>query len=98
MGINCVGKETSSNLYCNFSGVLLWCDGWETDGQSKEEGRCNGMNPDINEIILRSRRNKEPMDFERLKFLCWFVAGMVAEGLGFILALIVVLCMAGAIG
>ena len=59
---------------------------------------CNGMNPDINEIILRSRRNKEPMDFERLKFLCWFVAGMVAEVLGFILALIVVLCMAGAIG
>lgn len=56
------------------------------------------MNPDINEIILRSRRNKKPMDFERLKFLCWFVAGMVAEVLGFILALIVVLCMAGAIG
>lgn len=53
------------------------------------------MNPVTNEIILRSKQYHEPMPFERLKFLCWFVAGMVAEVLGFVLAVIIVLCMAG---
>lgn len=53
------------------------------------------MNPEINEVILRSKPNREPMDFERLKFLCYFAAGMVAEILGFALALVIVLCMAG---
>lgn len=52
------------------------------------------MNNEINEIILRSRRNKEPMDFERLKFLCYFVAGMVAEIMGFV-ALYMVLYFMG---
>lgn len=42
------------------------------------------MNPDINN-----------MDFNRLKFLCWFIAGVIAEVLGFILATVIVLCMAG---
>ncbi len=53
------------------------------------------MSPEINEIILRSRQAREPMSFERLKFLCYFMAGMVAEVLGFCLALVIVLCMAG---
>lgn len=53
------------------------------------------MNQEYNEIILRNRRSREPMDFERLKFLCWFAAGMSAMVLGFVLALVVVLCMAG---
>lgn len=53
------------------------------------------MNNEINEIILRSNPGKEPMPFERLKFLCYFVAGMTAEVLGFILLLVIVLCMAG---
>lgn len=44
------------------------------------------MNNEINEIILRSRKNKEPMDFERMKFLCYFIAGMVAIIMGFALA------------
>ena len=48
-----------------------------------------------NEIILRSKPNKEPMDFERLKFLCYFAAGLVAEVLGFILAFVIVLEMGG---
>ncbi len=40
---------------------------------------------DCDEIILRSgRRRREPMDFERLEFICYFVAGMVAMVMGFI--------------
>lgn len=56
------------------------------------------MNNDINEIILRNKPSKEPMSFERLKFLCYFVAGMTAEVLGFVLLPVVVLCMAGVLG
>ena len=52
------------------------------------------MNP-IDEIILRSRPDREPMDFERLRFLCYFAAGLVAEVLGFIVILVIVLAMAG---
>lgn len=50
---------------------------------------------DINEIILRNKPAREPMSFERLKFLCYFVAGIIAEVLGFGLALVIVLAMAG---
>ena len=40
---------------------------------------------DCDEIILRSgRRRREPMDFERLEFICYFVAGMVAMVMGFL--------------
>ena len=53
------------------------------------------MNMDINEIVLRSKPNREPVPFERLKFLCYFAAGMVAEVLGFGLAFVIVLGMAG---
>ncbi len=53
------------------------------------------MNREINEIILRSREAREPMSFERLKFLCYFIAGLVGEVLGFVLILVVVLCVAG---
>ena len=53
------------------------------------------MNNEINEVILRSRINREPMDFERLKFLCYFVAGMVAEVLGFVSVILFILCAAG---
>lgn len=53
------------------------------------------MNEGINEIVLRNRPAKERMSFERLKFLCYFVAGIIAEVLGFGLALVIVLCMAG---
>lgn len=50
---------------------------------------------DINEIILRNKTGRDPMSFERLKFLCYFVAGIIAEVLGFGLAFVIVLCMAG---
>ena len=53
------------------------------------------MNPEFNEVIVRSKPSREPMPFERLKFLCNFAAGMVAEVLGFGLALVIVLAMAG---
>lgn len=48
----------------------------------------------MDEIILRSGRNKEPMDFERLKFILYFVAGMTAMVLGFV-ALYMVIYFAG---
>lgn len=49
----------------------------------------------MNEIIIREKKNKEPMSFERLKFLCYFAAGIIAEILGFALGFVVVLAMAG---
>lgn len=49
----------------------------------------------MDEIRLRSKRDREPMDFERLKFLCWFVAGILGEVFGFILVLVIILGMAG---
>ena len=49
----------------------------------------------VDEIILRSKTERIPMDFDRLKFLCYFAAGMVAEVLGFALAFVIILCMAG---
>ena len=49
----------------------------------------------INEIILRNKPDREPMSFERLKFLCYFVAGIIAEVLGFGLAFVIVLAMDG---
>lgn len=36
----------------------------------------------MDEIILRSgKKNREPMSFEKFKFICYFIAGMV---MGFI--------------
>ena len=55
------------------------------------------MNENINEVILRSKPNREPLDFERLKFLCYFIAGIIGEVFGFILVLIIILSMAGII-
>ncbi|MCI9135443.1 MAG: hypothetical protein HFI31_14860 [Lachnospiraceae bacterium] len=40
---------------------------------------------DCDEIILRSAKNRrEPMSFERLKFILYFIAGMTAMVMGFI--------------
>lgn len=51
---------------------------------------------EVNEVILRSDRSRrEPMDFERLKFILYFVAGMTAMVLGFV-ALYMVIYFAGA--
>lgn len=52
----------------------------------------------MDEIILRSgRKNCEPMDFERFKFICYFAAGMVAMILGFI-ALYMIIYFMGTAG
>lgn len=53
--------------------------------------RRYGMNSNIDEVILRSCRNREPMPFERLKFLCYFAAGMVAEVLGFVVVILFII-------
>lgn len=49
----------------------------------------------MDKIILEHGKDREPMPFERLKFLCYFSTGITAEVLGFALALVIVLCMAG---
>lgn len=39
----------------------------------------------MDEIILRrGKNNREPMSFERFKFICYFIAGMTAMIMGFI--------------
>ncbi len=53
------------------------------------------MNPD--EIIIRSGRNRrEPMDFERFKFICYFAAGMVAMVMGFVAVYMIIYFMSTA--
>lgn len=45
----------------------------------------------MDEIILRSgRKDREPMDFERFKFICYFVAGMTAMVMAFIAAYMII--------
>lgn len=52
----------------------------------------------MNEIIVRNDvRNREPMNFERFKFVCYFVAGMVAMVMGFI-ALYMIIYFMGTAG
>lgn len=50
---------------------------------------------EVNEIIIKGRSDRQPMSFDRLKFLCYFVAGMVAEVFGFVIFLVIVLGMVG---
>lgn len=39
----------------------------------------------MDEIILRSgKKDREPMSFEQLKFILYFIAGMTAMVMGFI--------------
>lgn len=49
------------------------------------------MRRGANEIILRSNADREPMDFNRLKFLCWFTAGMTAMVLTFAVVIIFII-------
>lgn len=53
------------------------------------------MNDGINEVILRSKRNREPMDEKRLQMVFTFVQILVAEVCVFIFAVVVILEMAG---
>lgn len=46
---------------------------------------------DVNEVILRGNKpRREPMDFERFKFICYFIAGMTAMVLGFVAVYMVI--------
>lgn len=50
----------------------------------------------MDEIILRSgRKDSEPMSDERLQMLLNYTAGIIAEVLGFALAFVIILAMAG---
>lgn len=45
----------------------------------------------MEEIILRSnKKDREPMSFERFKFICYFVAGMTAMVMAFIAACMII--------
>lgn len=63
--------------------------------ESMSKKARGGMNPEINEVILRSKPNREPMSDERLHMLLNYAAGIIAEVLGFALAFVIVLAMAG---
>lgn len=53
----------------------------------------------MEEIILRSgKKDREPVTDERLRMLLNYAAAIIAEVLGFALAFVVVLCMAGVLG
>ena len=50
----------------------------------------------MNEIIVRNDvKNREPISDERLQMLLNYAAGIIAEILGFALAFVIVLAMAG---
>lgn len=49
----------------------------------------------MDEIRLRSKRDREPMTDERLHMLLNYAVGIIAEVLGFVLAFVIVLCMTG---
>ncbi len=49
----------------------------------------------MDEIILRSKRDREPMTDQRLHMLLNYAMWIIAEILGFALAFVIVLCMAG---
>lgn len=45
----------------------------------------------MNEIIVRNDlKDREPMSFERFKFICYFVAGMTAMVMAFIAAYMII--------
>lgn len=49
----------------------------------------------MDEIRLRSKRDREPMTDARLHMLLDYAVGIIAEVLGFALAFVIVLCLAG---
>lgn len=49
----------------------------------------------MDEIRLRSKRDKEPISDERLHMLLNYAVGIIAEILGFVLAFVIVLEMGG---
>lgn len=49
----------------------------------------------MDEIRLRSKRDREPMSDARLHMLLDYAVGIIAEVLGFALAFVIVLCLAG---
>lgn len=53
---------------------------------------------DIDKVILkRDKGCREPMTDDRLHMLLNYAVGIIAEVLGFALAFVIVLCMAGVI-
>lgn len=54
------------------------------------------MNMEIDEVILRNAMSrKQPMTDERLKLIFTYIMYLVAEVLGFGLAFVFILCVAG---
>lgn len=54
-----------------------------------------GAEKDKDKFCKAARIERQPMSDDRFKFICYFVAGLIAEILGIILVFVIVLCMAG---
>lgn len=50
---------------------------------------------DKDKFCKAARIERQPMSDDRFKFLCYFVAGLIAEILGIALLFVIVLAMAG---
>lgn len=49
----------------------------------------------VEEIIIKGKGDRQPMSFERLQFICYFIAGMVAEVFGLLIVILFMLCSFG---
>lgn len=56
-----------------------------------------GAEKDKDKFCKAARIERQPMSDERFKFFCYFVAGILGEVFGFVVVLVIVLAMAGAI-
>lgn len=54
-----------------------------------------GAEKDKDRFCNAARIERQPMSDDRLKFLCYFTAGLIAEILGIALVFVIVLAMAG---
>lgn len=63
---------------------------------SSVSARAGGNFMEIEEVVLRSGGSqREPISDKRLHMLLNYAVGIIAEILGFALAFVIVLCMAG---
>lgn len=74
----------------------------EGRGGMKDERRfkevihtIKGAEKDKDTFCKAARIERQPMSDDRLKFVCYFIAGLIAEILGIVLLFVIVLCMAG---
>lgn len=50
---------------------------------------------EVNEVIIKRKPAHQQVSFERLQFICYFVAGMVSEVFGLLIVILFMLCSFG---